>query len=72
MKSIMTCLKILQTNQEVDMLEKYLMKYVETFGENFPIYAFMATDDKYIIDTIKRCLDNKTPYVLEVEDDIYY
>lgn len=54
------------------MLEKYLMKYVETFGENFPIYAFMATDDKYIIDIIKRCLDNKTPYVLEVEDDIYF
>lgn len=54
------------------MTEKYLIKYVETFGENFPIYAFMATSENVIVDTIKRCLDNNRPYVLEIDKDVLY
>lgn len=54
------------------MLEKYLIKYAETFGENFPIYAFMACDENDIIKEIKKCLENKKAYILEVKKDIYF
>ena len=55
------------------MLDNYLQKYVDTFHENFPIYAFMGIADDEIIDTIKECLDKGKAYVLKtVKKGVYY
>ena len=54
------------------MLNEYLQKYVETFGENFPTFAFMGISDDEIIKTIQGCLTNDKPYQLEVKNNVYY
>ena len=53
------------------MLEEYLQQYVNAFGDNFPIFAFMGDEDE-AIDTIKRCLKNNKPYELDADDDILF
>ena len=53
------------------MLAEYLQKYVDAFGENFPIFAFMG-DEEDAIKEIKKCLDTGKPYELEVDDEKYY
>ena len=54
------------------MLHEYLMKYVDYFDENFPIYAFMGISDNEIIKTIKSCLDKGEPYILDEQKDTLY
>lgn len=53
------------------MLDEYLQKYVDTFDENFPMFAFMSIEEKEIIAEIQKCLDNDKPYVLNVKDGVY-
>lgn len=54
------------------MLDDYLVKYIDAFDENFPIYAFMGISENEIIDTIKNCLDKNEPYVLNQKDNVLY
>ena len=53
------------------MLEKYLQQYVDAFGENFPLFAFMGVEDE-AINIIKNCLTNNKPYELETNGKILY
>lgn len=42
------------------MIDEYLQKYVDTFGEGFPMYQLGRTrSESEIIDIIKRCLEEK-------------
>lgn len=50
----------------------YLQKYVEVFGENFPVFGFMGISEDEIINTIKECLEKNKPYKLNVKKGIYY
>lgn len=54
------------------VLSEYLQKYIDTFGENFPIFGFMAVSEDEIINTIKDCLNRGKPYELYVKDGVYY
>ena len=54
------------------MLHEYLIKYLEAFGENFPIYGFMGEDEDKIIKIIKGCLKSGKPYVLNAKKGDYY
>lgn len=54
------------------MLDKYLMEYADTFGENFPIFALMDVSDDEIIKTIKNCLDKGKPYVFNPKNGVFY
>lgn len=54
------------------MLDEYLQKYVDTFDENFPMFAFMGIDEKEIIAEIQKCLDKGKPYVLKIDEGVYY
>lgn len=53
------------------MLEKYLQQYRETFGENFPLFAFMGEEEE-AIETIQRCLKDGKPYEPDVEDGVLF
>ena len=58
-------------------LDEYLQKYIDAFGEGFPMYQLGRTrTESEIIEIIKRCLDvNKSAYklglVIDDEDTDY-
>ena len=53
------------------MLDEYLQKYVDTFGEGFPMYQLGRTrTDEEIISIIENCLkEKKTVYDLGLVDE---
>lgn len=53
-------------------LSEYLQKYIDTFGENFPIFGFMTVPEDEIINIIRGCLNDGKPYELDVKDGVYY
>lgn len=52
-------------------IDDYLQKYVDTFGEGFPMYQLGRTrSDEEIIAIIERCVnERKTAYDLGLVDD---
>ena len=59
------------------MIDEYLQKYADTFGEGFPMYQLGRTrSDEEIIAIIEKCLnENKTAYELNLvtdDEDIDY
>ena len=53
------------------MIDEYLKKYAERFGDRFPMYQLGRTrSDAEIVSIIKRCLsENKSAYDLGLVDD---
>lgn len=53
------------------MIDEYLQKYVDAFGEGFPMYQLGRTrTDGEIIEIIERCLkEHKTAYDLGLVTD---
>ena len=53
------------------MIDEYLQKYVDAFGEGFPMYQLGRTrTDEEIISIIEKCLsENKTAYDLGLVTD---
>lgn len=49
-------------------LEQALEKYLDRFGQNFPIMAMRGTPESEIIDLIKKALDTGVPYELPPDD----
>ena len=49
-------------------MDKYLRKYEEKFGEQFPIMLCRGCDDEEIIEIIDECLSKNEPYVVEHGD----
>lgn len=54
------------------MLQEYLFKYLDKFGENFPIYMCMGFEEDEIIGIIKDCLKSDKPYEVEEEEGADY
>lgn len=59
------------------MIDEYLQKYVDAFGEGFPMYQLGRTrSDEEIISIIEKCLsEHKTAYELGLvtdDEDIDY
>lgn len=46
-------------------MDELLIKYADTFGENFPLFMCMGMDDEEIMKIIKDCLKNGVPYEAE-------
>lgn len=53
-------------------MDELLIKYADTFGENFPLFMCMGMDDEEIIKIIKDCLKNGVPYEAEQEENTVY
>ena len=49
-------------------MDKYLRKYEEKFGEQFPIMLCRGCDDEEIIEIIDECISKNEPYVVEHGD----
>ena len=49
-------------------MDKYLKKYEEKFGEQFPIMLCRGCDDEEIIEIIDECISKNEPYVVEHGD----
>ena len=48
-------------------MEKALMKYVEVFGENFPVMLFRSSPDEDIVCMIDDCISKGLPYVPDLD-----
>lgn len=44
-------------------MDKYLKKYEEKFGEQFPLMLCRGCDDDEIIEIIDECISKNEPYV---------
>lgn len=54
-------------------MDEYLIKYRDLFGENFPYFAVRrAGSETEIIEIIKHCIETKTPYNADYEEDTDY
>lgn len=49
-----------------------MTKYLETFNENFPIFAVMGKSDEEITEIIEGCLESGVPYEPDYNDDYDY
>ena len=49
-------------------MDKYLRKYEEKFGEQFPIMLCKGCDDEEIVEIIDECISKNEPYVVEHGD----
>lgn len=47
------------------MLEELLIEYVERFGGNFPTFMMRGQSEDDLIQILKSCLQNGTPYETE-------
>lgn len=54
---------------ELDLL---LIEYVEKFNENFPIFLFRDKEEKEIISTIKKCIEDNKLYEIELDNEANY
>lgn len=43
-------------------MSELLIKYVERFNENFPLFMVMGMEDEEVDALIQKCLDEGTPY----------
>ena len=53
-------------------MDELINKYVEKFGENFPLYMFMGVDENEIIIAITKCINDNKPYVADNDKDILF
>lgn len=44
-----------------DYVDELLLKYVDEFDENFPVFLFRSEDEDEIKATIQKCLDDGIP-----------
>lgn len=49
-------------------MDKYLKKYEEKFGEQFPLMLCRGCDDEEIVEIIDECISKNEPYVVEHGD----
>jgi len=42
-------------------VDELLLKYVDEFDENFPVFLFRSEDEDEIKATIQKCLDDGIP-----------
>lgn len=53
-------------------MDELLIKYADTFGENFPLFMCMGMDDEEVMKIIKNCLKDGVPYEVEQEENAVY
>ena len=53
-------------------MDQLLLKYRDTFGENFPILCFMGIDEDEVKKVIRDCLDEGVAFDADsIPDEIY-
>lgn len=53
-------------------MDELLLKYVDTFNENFPLYMCMGMEDEEITKIIEKCLKDGVPYEVNQEKNAVY
>lgn len=53
-------------------MEKLLEKYLEKFGEQFPLMLCMGMSEEAIMKLIQECIDAGKPYELDDDDKNIY
>ena len=53
-------------------IEEMLLKYADTFEENFPTFSVMGMSEKEIIKRIEESLKNGIPFEPEIDEDVLY
>ena len=56
----------------MDKLDKALLKYVDFFNENFPIFYYRDLKESEIIDKIEQCILKGKPEEVEYKEMIQY
>lgn len=52
-------------------MKEWLFKYIDTFDENFPTHMMMGKTEAEIVSTIKKCIEEGKPYMVEEDGSIY-
>lgn len=53
-------------------MDELLIKYVDAFGENFPLFMCMGIDDEKIMKIIEDCLKDGVPYEVKQKENAVY
>lgn len=53
-------------------MDKLLIKYVDQFGENFPLFTFRGVDEKEIIKLIETALKENKPFKIKYDRNKIY
>lgn len=53
-------------------MDELLSKYLDMFHKSFPLFQFMGVEEEKVKRIIQKCIEEKTPCKINVEENVFY